>query len=89
MAITLTTETTIARAMRYQEKVFIIMGSSAGISAATSIRGCGRDGRRERAERRQTRKAHILLYVGDISEEADAKALIADTLKERFNVVST
>lgn len=81
--------------MRYQEKVVIITGSSAGIGAATARRlasegalivANGRSADKLERFASELPQDRVLLHVGDISEEANAKALIAAAL-DRFGQI--
>lgn len=72
--------------MRYREKVAVITGSSAGIGAATARRlasegACvvvnGRSAEKLDGLASELPGDRVLLHAGDVSEEADARALVA------------
>jgi meso-butanediol dehydrogenase / (S,S)-butanediol dehydrogenase / diacetyl reductase len=95
MAITLTTETNTKGSMRYLDKVAVITGSSAGIGAATARRLAsegafvvvnGRSADKLEKFASELSQERVLLHVGDVSEEADAKALSAAAI-ERFGKI--
>lgn len=89
MTTTLTTETINRELMRYHEKVAIVTGSSAGIGAATAQRLASEgafvvvNGRRaDKLEKfaSELPPERVLLHVGDVSEEANARDLITATI---------
>jgi meso-butanediol dehydrogenase / (S,S)-butanediol dehydrogenase / diacetyl reductase len=95
MVTTLTTETNSGRTMRYHKKVAVITGSSAGIGAATARRLASEgaivvvNGRRaDKLEKfaSELPQDRVLLYIGDVSEEANAKNLITAAI-ERFGKI--
>jgi meso-butanediol dehydrogenase / (S,S)-butanediol dehydrogenase / diacetyl reductase len=82
-------------AMRFQEKVVIITGSSAGIGAATARRLAsegallvvnGRSADKLERFASELPQDRVLLHIGDVSEEANAKALIASAI-DRFGQI--
>lgn len=95
MATTLITEVNMTGPMRYQEKVAIITGSSAGIGAATARRLAsegafvvvnGRSADKLGRFASELPQDRILLHIGDVSEEANAKTLIAAAIN-RFGKI--
>lgn len=95
MTTTLTTETTTRGLMRYQEKVAIVTGSSAGIGAATARRLAsegafvvvnGRSSDKLERFASELPQERVLLHVGDVSEEANAKDLITAAI-DRFGKI--
>lgn len=95
MTTTLTNETETNGLMRYQEKVAIVTCSSAGIGAATARRLAsegaivvvnGRSADKLEKFASELPQERVLLHVGDVSEETNAKDLITAAI-DRFGKI--